>query len=339
MITISDSATAVHPMAVNAKDARAILASYDTLHSKFDCTERLRDNPPLLAHYTSIHVAEQIIKNEEIWLSHPFYMNDHSELRFGMLQGIQHFPSYVQAAVATPQRTRLLLEAFNFYVGHMNENTLLNTYVLCLSEHAADDKDGILSMWRSYASQGHGVALIFNMRNIPNPPQAPLRIAKVIYGSPDERKRFLRDGLEDWSKITRAADLDDNQLYLAALGAFQFIKAFALITKHKGFDEEAEWRIIYVPEYDPDNRLVSQFGYFISPRGVEPKLKFKIAPVLGGQPESLSLANLVEFILLGPSISSPIAKSAFSRILSDTCLKDFGDRVFASTIPLRPTYF
>jgi hypothetical protein len=175
------------------------------------------------------------------------------------------------------------------------------------------------------------------MRNIPNPPQAPLRIAKVIYGSTDERVKILRNGLEEWAKITRAENLANNHLYLAALGAFQFIKAFALITKHKGFDEEAEWRIIYVPENDPDKRLVDQFGYFISPRGVEPKLKFKIAPVLGGPPDSLSLAHLVEFILLGPSISSPIAQSAFSRVLDGTCLKDFGDRVFASTIPLRPT--
>jgi hypothetical protein len=324
-------------MAVDPKEASAILATYNTLHQIFDCNERLRNDPPLLAHYTSIQVVEQIIKNEEIWLSHPFYMNDLSELRFGMLQGMQDLPTYAQAAVATQERTRLLLEAFNFYVGHMNENTLVNTYVLCLSEHAPGDTDGMLSMWRSYASQGHGIALVFNTRNIPNPPQAPLTIAKVIYGSQEERIQLLRKGLEEWVEITRTANLADDRLYLAALGAFQFIKAFALMTKHKGFDEEAEWRIIYVPENDPDRRLVNQFGYFISPRGVEPKLKFKIAPVLGGPPASMSLARLVEFILLGPSISSPIAKSAFSRVLDGTCLKDFGDRVFASTIPLRPT--
>jgi hypothetical protein len=324
------------PMAVDPKEASAILATYNTLHGIFDCNERLQNDPPLLAHYTSIQVVEQIIKNEEIWLSHPFYMNDLSELRFGMLQGMQDFPAYAQGAVATQERRRLLLEAFNFYVGHMNENTLVDTYVLCLSEHAPGDKDGILSMWRSYASQGHGVALVFNTHNIPNPPQAPLTIAKVIYGSTEERIRLLRKGLEDWAEITRTANLADDRLYLAALGAFQFIKAFALMTKHKGFDEEAEWRIIYVPENDPDRRLVQQFSYFTSPRGVEPKLKFKIVPVLGGPPDSLSLARLVEFILLGPSISSPIAKSAFSRVLDGTCLKDFGDRVFASTIPLRP---
>src|SRR5439155_875095 len=111
-------------------------------------------------------------------------------------------------------------------------------YVLCLSEHSPGDTDGILSMWRSYASQGHGVALVFNMRNIPDPPQAPLRIAKVIYGSPNDRIKILQNGLEEWVKITRGGNLADDHLYLAAYGAFLFIKAFALMTKHKGFEEE-----------------------------------------------------------------------------------------------------
>ncbi len=173
----------------------------------------------------------------------------------------------------------------------MNQETLVNTYVLCLSEHAPGDTDGVLSMWRSYASQGHGLAIVFNTRSVPDPPQAPLRIAKVIYGSTQQRLKILQDGLVEWVKVTKFLNLPDNQLYLASYGAFFFI----------------------------------------------PNLKFKIAPVLGGSPGSLSLASLVEFILLGPSISSPIAQAAFRRVLKDTCLKDFEDRVFASTIPLRPT--
>jgi len=318
------------------QEIAVILSTYNPLHRQFDYTERLRTNPPLLAHYTSIQVAEQIIKNEEIWLSHPFHMNDLEELRFGMLQGVQHFPIYAQAAAGTPSRTQRLLDAFSHYVLYMNENTLVDTYVLCLCEHAPDDKDEVLSMWRSYASQGHGIALVFNTRNLPDPPQAPLRIAKVIYGTSDDRIALLRARLEEWANITRSANLIDDRLYLAAYAAFLFIKSFALVTKHKGFQEEREWRIIYDPEFDPDKRLVHQFDYFIGPRGTEPKLKFKIAPVLGGAPDSLSLARLVEFIVLGPSLSSPIAKSGFSRVLGGTCLQGFEDRVYASTIPLRP---
>src|SRR6516162_2823469 len=88
-------------------------------------------------------------------------MNDLEELRFGMFQGIQYFPIFAQAVAITPARTQLLLNAFMHYVGHMNEKTLVDTYVLCLCEHSPDNLDGTLSMWRSYASQGHGARRIF----------------------------------------------------------------------------------------------------------------------------------------------------------------------------------
>jgi hypothetical protein len=324
-------------MTIDPKVAQAIVAKYDPLHEPFNCADRLRNDPPLLAHYTSVQVAEQIIKNEEIWLSHPFYMNDLEELRFGMLQGIQQFPIFAQSAAATPARAQLLLNSFMQYVGHMNERTLVDTYVLCFCEHSPNDHDGALSMWRSYASQGHGIAIVFNTRNIPDPPQAPLRIAKVLYGLPNDRVQFLQGRLDQWAKITKAANLPDDQLYLAAYGAFIFIKSFALMTKHAGFKEEAEWRVIYVPELDPQGLLLSQVGYHISHRGAEPKLKFKIAPVQGVVPGSLSLKNLVQFIILGPSIASLVAQEGFKRVLNKTCLDGFQDRVFASSIPLRPS--
>ncbi|MCK1620792.1 DUF2971 domain-containing protein [Bradyrhizobium sp. 159] len=327
-------------MTISASEANRIVSLYDPLHSDFAASARLSDAPPLLAHYTSVQVAEQIIKNEEIWFSHPFYMNDLEELRYGMNVGIQHLPSYVQAAAETPDRQRKLLDAFNHYIGHMNETTLVNTYVLCLSEHERADTDGVLSMGRSYASQGHGVALIFDGAKIPHQkPQAPLWIGKVKYCTPDGRVKLLQDKLADWARITAEQKLADDQLYLAAYGAFYFIKAFALITKHVGFREENEWRIIYVPELDPNGLLTSQFGYFVSPRGAEPKLKLKIAPVQNydGTGFRLSLANLFHSALLGPSISSPLAKEAFRRLLRSTSLKEFEDQVHASTIPLRPT--
>ena len=166
----------------------------------------------------------------------------------------------------------------------------------------------------------------------------PLWIAKVVYKSPIERIQMLENGLKQWADITKAANLPDDQLYLAAYSAFHFMKLFALVTKHKGFAEEAEWRVIYIPDLDQQKLLVDQFGYHISPRGAEPKLKFKIAPVVSGAPVPLSLANMLEFILLGPSHSSVLAQAAFRRMLRGTSVEAFQDRVFASSIPLRPKF-
>ncbi len=39
---------------------------------------------PILAHYTSVEVAERIIATETLWFSNPLYMNDYEELRWGI---------------------------------------------------------------------------------------------------------------------------------------------------------------------------------------------------------------------------------------------------------------
>src|SRR6516165_8723897 len=55
---IVDPSQSMFQMASDQKDAQAILAKYDPLHQPFDCTDRLRNDPLLLAHYTSVQVAE-----------------------------------------------------------------------------------------------------------------------------------------------------------------------------------------------------------------------------------------------------------------------------------------
>ena len=40
----------------------------------------LMEHKPLLAHYTSISNLEKILKDDEIWLSNPLFMNDLEEV-------------------------------------------------------------------------------------------------------------------------------------------------------------------------------------------------------------------------------------------------------------------
>jgi hypothetical protein len=91
---------------ITAAEANRIVGLYDPLHEDFGVSDRLDKSPPLLAHYTSVQVAEQIIKNEEIWFSHPFYMNDLEELRYGMNLGISYLPTYALAAAGTSDREK-----------------------------------------------------------------------------------------------------------------------------------------------------------------------------------------------------------------------------------------
>ncbi|KRP96416.1 hypothetical protein AOQ72_19115 [Bradyrhizobium yuanmingense] len=301
------------------------------------------DNPILLAHYTSVQVVEQILKNDEIWFANPLYMNDLEELRLGLLIGNQVFPEFADRVGGTAERGTLLTNAYNHYFAHLTTEAALDTYIFCLSEHPVGNTDGRLSMWREYGSKGNGAALVINTQRLHYLSHSPVLLAKVSYKNGPEREQAIRAGLENWAKITESADLADDQLYLAALAAFGFVKTLALVTKHAGFDEEREWRAVYVPERDPFGYLKPCLDYFVGPRGVEPKLKYKFGATYVGEQaratQSLTtgaLADIIELVLLGPSVSSPLAKASFIRMLERNGKSAFRDRVFSSTIPLRP---
>ena len=53
---------------------------YRNLYSDFFTIKTDRTEPLLLAHYTSIPIAEEILKNDQLWFSNPLYMNDLGEM-------------------------------------------------------------------------------------------------------------------------------------------------------------------------------------------------------------------------------------------------------------------
>jgi hypothetical protein len=307
-------------------------------------TKTSPDDPLLLAHYTSVEVAEKILRDEEVWFGNPLYMNDLGEMRTGIALGNQLFPEAARQAEDNSDRVNRLIEGFNFYIAHLSTTeSILDTYVFCLCEHK--HPDGLLSMWREYGRKGNGAALVFNTQKVHYQAHSPLIIAKVNYASDQERQQQLRQSLTDWARITRAANLSEDKLHLAAYRAFNLVKSISLTTKHHGFSEEEEWRIIYVPERDPLGYLKSQLGYFVGPHGVEPKLKYKLGGTLhpgggvgvGADLTTGTLSDVLEFVILGPTISSPLARLSFIRMLQQIKKEHFSDRVLPSTIPLRPS--
>jgi Protein of unknown function (DUF2971) len=299
----------------------------------------------LLAHYTSVATIEQILRGNQIWLSNPLYMNDTQEMRAGTSLGLQKFPAAAIAAGGSDARAAALSTAYTHYFSHFDTTTAFDTYVFCLCRQKAGDTDGILSMRREYGSRGNGAAIVINLEKVTFSPLNPLLIAEVTYASDTERATLFDGHLQEWINITKSLNLSDDRLYIAARAAFLFTKTIALTTKHRGFEEEHEVRVIYNPDQDPRGYLKPCLDYRVAPRGVEPKLKYKFdtsyAPTDGLDPptplDSGALPDLIEFFLLGPTISSALAQKSFIRMLERLNLQAFTGRVFASSIPLRPT--
>ena len=96
------------------------------------------------------------------------------------------------------------------------------------------------------------------------------------------------------------------------------MKLAAIFSKHIGFREEQEWRIVYTPERDPDGRWRIFLDYANGPRGLEPKFKVKIRPLEGVTAADLSLEKIVAQIILGPSRSSSLVECSAKRMLEQS---------------------
>jgi hypothetical protein len=232
-----------------------ILKLFSNLAVELDDLQFLIKTHPLLAHYTSLSVLEKILKTDELWLSNPLFMNDLEEVRFGVLEGARLFlqgDAITQACGSNTTRADTLKHAFNHYFEQFNKEQAFDTYVFCMSEHGPKNSDGRLSMWRGYGGQGTGAALVFNTAFVTAPnDNSPLIISRVHYASAEDRRTWLNQKLLAWCDILRNSAIPDNMLHVAAYWFFSLIKLFALKSKHHGFQEECEWRLIYLPDRDP----------------------------------------------------------------------------------------
>jgi hypothetical protein len=293
---------------------------------------------PLLAHYTSIKVMENILSTSEVWFGNPLFMNDLQEMRFGLGEGTRYFADInnLMKAAGTRERTQILQQAYLHYFSHFDMHQAFDTYIFCLTEHEPSNNDGMLSMWRGYGQHGNGAALVFDASKVTMVPTSPLVVTKVSYVSDAMRVEQLRALLAAWSDVTQKLQLPDDRLYLASYVAFSLVKGHALSTKHVGFSEEKEWRIIYYPERDQAGALKPFLHYHVGDRGVEPKLKYKIGHIAGVSAPDLALERLLNRIILGPSVSSPLSKRGVERMLDNIDRPQFKPLLRSSGIPLRP---
>ena len=321
-------------------DQAAILAAHAHFHPLYkfiDNRERLEKNPPLLAHYTSLEAFEKIMRTSELWFSNPLFMNDLEEMRFGLHEGARVFnhTDLVAQAAGTKEREEKIREAFNRAYQHIDSEGALDVYVFCLSEHPRDNTDGLLSMWRGYGGSGHSAALIFDAAKISFVDSAPIYLLQVEYETYENRMQLLNQLLAFWGRIVRDTNIPDDLLWVAGVAAFSVIKMYSLTTKHSGFSEVKEWRAVYLQEADPKGLLKPMLGYAIGELGIEPKLKFKFEKNSAGRFPLSSMSNVLDKIILGPSISNVLARLSVQRMLQNINKGDLASKVVASTIPLR----
>lgn len=288
---------------------------------------------PLLAHYTSIRTLERIAETGEIWFSNPLYMNDVDELRYGMTLGFDAVRTHQGLRHACPpEHYNALLDAFGQMYTTFDNESAFDVYVFSCAEHdAVIGDDGLLSMWRGYGSNGNGVAIVFDLAPLLQEPALPLLVRQVQYLSYEESERWMEAKLSRFADALATMGGTVEAMADAAAALFERIKIFALFTKHRGFHEEREWRVVYLREHDHEQVLTQQLGYAIGERGIEPRLRLAMQ-ALG--PHAPALDGLVERIILGPVLATPLALRSTQRML-EIHRPAWAQRVVRSTTPYR----
>jgi hypothetical protein len=289
---------------------------------------------PLLAHYTSIRTLERISQTGEIWLSNPLYMNDVDELRYGMNLGMHAVRSHTGLREACPPaHYNALLDAFEDLYTTFDSESAFDVYVFSCSEHDEEiGDDGLLSMWRGYGGDGNGVAIVFDLGALLAKP-TPLLIRQVQYLSYEASEAWMERKLQEFAIELQREGGPVTRMQAAAEALFERIKLFALFTKHRGFHEEREWRMVYLRERDPDGVFTQQLTYAIGTRGIEPRLRFS-TEVLDAGDSTPKLEQMVRRIILGPVLATPLALRSVVRML-ELYQPAWADRVRRSSTPYR----
>ncbi len=285
-------------------------------------------------HYCGADAAMSMLSTRQVWMRNATCMNDFSEIEHGLnclisaydAEEGENFRTFIDSI--HPGISKELQNLFNSWVNDFRTGT----YIACISEHDDDeDQNGRLSMWRAYGN-GSGIAIVLNNTAFLSDSDA-LRAysSPVMYADVSGFKsQFLR--VVDSMRINHAF-LKEVPRKVLFNNLFHMLRFAVLCTKHPGFSEEKEWRVIYSPKFDNSPYLTQDL---VSVRGV-PQHVFRI-PLQNIPSENFygaSVDELVDRIIIGPTQYGSAIKAAFTSLLEQCGTQDAANRVWISQIPLR----
>lgn len=318
-------------------EAQTHVDLYYSLLNEFSQVGNYPQKRPYLAHYAPIETILAILRSNQVLMGNPSLMNDRDEMQFILDEASKLLISdqRLLPALSTQLRYNTFLNSFVGYLSHFNNDAYMNLYMFCCSEHSPNEIDGILSMWRGYGGNGKGAAIVFNTANIDSSVPSPFVITKIEYVSKEERRDWIKAKINHLLEYIVKNPIIDTNIHLIAFWTFQAFKFYACTTKHPGFKEENEWRVVYREELDKPDLKYKRFYALHTSRGLEPRCPLKFDEIKNAADQVITPDQLIDKIILGPSSAGPFAIETFKRMLDTTPYHVLKNRVFGSTIPYR----
>lgn len=295
--------------------------------------KRVEDEEINFAHYTNADTAFKIIKNQELWLRNIVVMNDFREFEHGkeflinLVKNTEEGQSLKQTIEElAPNVFEEILSNFEEWAPYIKEDF----YISCFSEHESKGIEDIgkLSMWRAYGGNA-GVAIIFKHDLFKMLSNIQLDFSSVA----DLKEHQLKDEIVALSKsISDHKNIIQN-LPSNVLGNYLFniFRFSALCNKHKGFEEEKEWRLIATASTLPESKLITQEILTIqgTPQNVV-KINLKEAFF-----DDKQFKDMIEKIIIGPCQYPFVTYKSIISALKSIGIQKPENIVRISDIPLR----
>lgn len=285
------------------------------------------------SHYTSCDAAIQIIRNRTMWMRNASLMNDYSEIKYGEqflfdcwkekeLGGrLQSILDTIDGSIKSKISERII---------RYKTSRIEETYILSISEHdISEQKYGRLSMWRAYGGD-NGVALILNKYKIAEIIKSGLIVFPVLYADIDDFKNFFHQFVSNVeNKIEVISSIPHGYIINYIWNYFQYI---IMSTKHPGFREEREWRIIYSPKIYHAT-AVCKINAIVS--GVDQELYELRIPNAISLTTKHAMDRFIDKIIIGPGVTPEDTYRKLHEEIARIHPRNISEKIIQSDIPLR----
>lgn len=304
--TVCPYASNLAGMTEPEQEARDALIDWRAAHVQ----THLENVPEGLWHYTDAAGLRGILDSEGIWASDGRFLNDATELNYGLELAHQAVDTAAQSGRWTKSTSRFLQRVMASDGANLTGflRARAEVYVACLCANG-----DLLSQWRAYAGRDTAGGYALQLRHrapltgwIDHLGRARLRLQKVVYNR-DDQLALITDLIE------RVAPVYDRQPSERAMDALAKTLAdgiieFATSCKHPSFEEESEWRVVYERSSDPHPLEVQHrvsHGLFV------PYVVLTLPAAVGSMTGHLPITE----IRCGPAPDPALKKDGVQRML------------------------
>lgn len=257
-----------------------------------------------LYHYTNHGVIEDILQEQQLRYGDYRSFNDPTELKFAQKIMLETIINNISEHWFV-ERTQKLFDDFNIFC---------QFYIACFS---TEDK---LALWRYYASNGTGFAIVFDfeMSENKNGSFYDSYIYRMHYGK-EKTKKIIGEYIEVLNKYRASNRTSKCDLSLLTSHLIPIMPAF----KDDSFEDEDEVRIWYIEgklcedKNHPEGFWFQSHSYDVKvPKGLPPYVKSPQKKRKYIIPESFKKTEIKK-IIIGPSCKFHEAKKYIKGILSE----------------------